>query len=63
MNVESCYRSNFFFYELTMKNWAMHMHFNPLPILLGLFLKGGAKGPPPWQYIDSEPWVYRVKHK
>ena len=36
------FRSNFFFFELPMKNWAMNMHLNPIPILQGLFLGLGA---------------------
>ena len=27
------YRSNLFYYELTLKNWAMNMHLNPIPII------------------------------
>jgi len=29
-----------FLNELTLENWAMNMHFNPIPILQGLFLGG-----------------------
>jgi len=27
----------FFFYELALKNWAMNIHFNPIPIISGFF--------------------------
>ena len=30
-----------FFNELALKNWALNIHFNPIPILSGLFLEGG----------------------
>ena len=34
-----------FFNELALKNWALNEHFNPIPILSGLFLeRGGAWG-------------------
>ena len=46
----------FFFNELALKNWATNMHFNPVPILQGLFLRGGwGYAPPPRLYIDSDP--------
>ena len=35
-----------FFNELTLKNWAMNMHFNSIPILKGR-LQGGRGTPPP----------------
>ena len=38
-----------------MQNWAINMHFNPIPILSGLFLGGGTKRPPPRLCIDSDP--------
>ena len=39
-----------FFNELTLKNLARNIHFNPIPILKCLFLWGGGRGrvtPPP----------------
>ena len=45
-----------FFNELAFRIWAMHMHFNLIPILLCLFLGGGGCGMhPPSLYIDSDP--------
>ena len=35
-------------------NWAMHMHFNTIPILLDIFLGGGGQTPPPRLYIDAD---------
>ena len=44
----------FFFNELALKNRAMNMHLNPIPILY--FSKGGGRGtPPPRLYIDLDP--------
>ena len=40
----------------------MNMHFNPIPILKGIFLRGDA-GRPPSLYIDSDPpTFYMVKY-
>ena len=42
-------------FEKKMKNWAMNMHFNPIPILYYTFSWGGegAWDAPPKLYIDS----------
>ena len=35
-----------------LKNWSMNIHFNPIPILQGLFLMGGGVGRPPTVYTQ-----------
>ena len=42
-----------FLSEPPLANWAMHMHFNTIPILSGIFLEGG-QTPPPRLYIDAD---------
>ena len=51
-----------FFNELALRIWAMHMHFNPIPILLCLFLGGGGCGmhPPQSLHRFRPPSLYRV---
>ena len=56
-NYES-YRSNFFFNELALTNWAMHMLFNPVYLFSKGFLQGGGRQTPPRLYIDSDPPVF-----
>ena len=45
----------FFLNELALKNWAMNMHINSIPILIRPFSRGGLGRLPPRLYIDSDP--------
>ena len=50
-----------FFNELVLKNWAMNMHFNPIPILYGLYLGGGAWAASQSIHRFRPTSLYRVK--